>query len=251
MQKTVALAIGWSQRRIQRRGRTFLLAAIAAAALSVPAMSSGQPSAAMRKTVAQTKAQTAHKRKTAHQKSGVPANKAQTVAIPPAPPKPQWPVNDPPEKASVTWSAQGLRIDARNSSLQQILHQVSEEAGIKIQGMDKDERVFGVYGPGQARDVLARLLEGSDYNVLMVGNGKGGAPQQIVLSVKPAGEPEPNAPVAQSDMYVPPITPYQPPMPPQPVMQRNEPPRTPQQILQEMEQRQQQMREQMQRQQQQ
>ena len=146
----------------------------------------------------------------------------------------------------MTWTAQGLGIDARNSSLRQILDSVQSQIGVKIQGMGKDERVFGVYGPGEPREVLSQLLEGTDYNLLMVGNGQNGVPQQILLSEKPSGGPEPNAPVAQGDMYQPPIAPYEPPqpLPPPPGMRPNQAPRTPQQILQEMQQRELMMRQQ-------
>lgn len=146
----------------------------------------------------------------------------------------------------MTWTAQGLSIDARNSSLRQILDTVQSQIGVKIEGMGKDERVFGVYGPGQPREVLSQLLEGTDYNLLMVGNGQNGVPQQILLSEKPAGGPQPNAPVPQGDMYQPPVAPYEPPQPlPQhPGVHPNEAPRTPQQILQEMQQRELMMREQ-------
>lgn len=138
----------------------------------------------------------------------------------------------------MTWTAQGLSIDARNSSLRQILDSVQSQIGVKIQGMNKDERVFGVYGPGEPREVLSQLLEGTDYNLLMVGNGKNGVPQQILLSEKPAGGPQPNAPVAQGDIYEPPVAPYEPPQPmPPPGMHPPQTPRTPQQILQEMQQR--------------
>lgn len=176
----------------------------------------------------------------------MPAQAAQVAAPPAAPPLPQWPVNDPAQQASVTWTAQGLSIEARNSSLRQILDTVQAQIGVRIQGMDKDERVFGVYGPGQPREVLSQLLEGTDYNLLMVGNGKNGVPQQILLSEKPAGGPQPNAPVAQGDMYQPPVAPYEPPQPPpqRPGVHPNEAPRTPQQILQEMQQRELMMREQ-------
>ena len=55
----------------------------------------------------------------------------------------------------MVWDSQGLRIEARNSSLQQILNDVSTATGAKVDGLGTDERVFGIYGPGQARDVLA------------------------------------------------------------------------------------------------
>lgn len=242
-----ALGIDGLQRRFQRRGGARLVVAMVAAAMALPVTGNAQPSAAIRRVVPQSKAPVAGKGKNAKQQvaaSAKPAEAAHAPTPPAAPPMPQWPVNDPPQQASVTWSAQGLSIDARNSSLEQILTEIASQTGAKVQGLDKDVRVFGVYGPGQPREVLSDLLDGTNYNVLMIGNGARGVPQQIELSAKPAGGTEPNAPVPQGDMYEPPIAPYQPPPMPQRPPEPNQPPRTPQQILQEMQQRQLLMREQ-------
>jgi hypothetical protein len=245
MQEIIALRIARWWRCFRRRDCRTLLSAAMAAMLMVPLVNGAQPSAATRKMAAQTNAPAAHrrvaarKRKSTRQETAVAAMPAQTPAPPPAPPQPQWPVNDPPKEASIAWNAQGLSIDAQNSSLEQILDEIVKQTGVKVEGMDKDERVFGVYGPGQPRDVLAQLLEGTDYNILMVGAGERGAPQEIVLSQKPTGGAQPNAPVAQSDMYEPPA--YEPPQSLEPHPQAippNQGPRTPQQILQEMQQRQ-------------
>ncbi len=107
---------------------------------------------------------------------------AQATPAPAAPIAPNWPANDLPAQASVVWDSHGLLIVASNSSLAQILKQVSTETGVKVAGMGADERVFGTYGPGPARDVLSRLLDGSAYNVLMIGDQGQGAPRRIVLS---------------------------------------------------------------------
>ena len=49
--------------------------------------------------------------------------------------------------------------------------------------MNSDERVFGAYGlRSQARDVLAQLLQGSGYNVIMIGDQGQGTPRQLLLS---------------------------------------------------------------------
>ena len=50
--------------------------------------------------------------------------------------------------------------------------------------MGADERIFGTYGPGPARDVLSQLLDGSGYNVLMVGDRGAGTPRRIVLTIR-------------------------------------------------------------------
>ena len=74
----------------------------------------------------------------------------------PAPPEqiqpqpPDWPANDRPAEAKVAWNSKGLRIDAANSSLQQILKDVATATGAKISGLGADQRVFGTFGPGPA-----------------------------------------------------------------------------------------------------
>jgi hypothetical protein len=111
---------------------------------------------------------------------------------PPTPPQPEipkWPVNEKADPASVVWDSNGLRIDATNSSLEQILSDVSADTGAKVEGMDNDQRIFGIFGPGSAREVLAQLLEGSGYNFLMIGDQGQGTPRQIVLSVRTAANP--------------------------------------------------------------
>jgi hypothetical protein len=100
---------------------------------------------------------------------------------------PDWPINDKPSPASVVWDATGLRINASNSSLQQILREVSTETGTKVEGLSADQRVYGDFGPGKARDVLGQLLQGSGYNVLLAGDIGQGAPREVVLSPRLAG----------------------------------------------------------------
>jgi len=132
---------------------------------------------------------TAHQRKhkiAAHAQSPTP-QAAVAAASPLAPEVPKWPSNEKPFPASVTWDKQGLRIDATNSSLAQILEDVAAATGAKVEGFNADQRIFGVYGPGQARDVLSQLLLGSGYNVMMVGDQGQGTPRVIVLSSRHAG----------------------------------------------------------------
>lgn len=107
---------------------------------------------------------------------------------PPEPEVPKWPANQKPEDATVTWDSHGLRINASNSSLEQILNEIATETGAKVEGMATDERIFGAFGPGQPRDVVSQLLEGSGYNVLMIGDQGQGAPRQIVLSARHSGD---------------------------------------------------------------
>jgi hypothetical protein len=222
-----------------------LLAAIPGLAQSAPAPSA-QPT-----HVARAKA---HHRAT-------PAAALPVVAqTPPPPPMPRWPVNESPNPASVVWDASGLRINASNSSLQQILSEVSTDTGTKVVGSVPDQRVFGTYGPGQAADVLLQLLQGSGYNVLLAGDLGHGAPSQIVLTPRNAGgssapaarnpQQQQMQPQQDSDDETPeqPEPPEEQPAaqepPPtnnnqvQPGLGPNGPMRTPQEIMQEMQQRQ-------------
>ena len=218
-----------------------------------------------------------HVTKTHHPAKPVAAQPEIAQAPPPLP-MPRWPVNDSPNPASVVWDASGLRINASNSSLQQILNEVSTDTGTKVTGTIPDQRVFGSYGPGNASDVLLQLLQGSGYNVLLAGDLGHGAPSQIVLSPRHGGpanasNPQPQQqqmqppddvgeetgdqpePPDQQEETVPAIPPPNQPNQNQPGFGPNGPMRTPQEIMQEMQQRQlqqqQQMQQQMQQQQQQ
>jgi hypothetical protein len=121
----------------------------------------------------------------AHRLAAHRASKPKPAAVqtaPTAPPAPDWPINDRPSPASVAWSSSELHIDAANSSLQQILLDVSNATGADVEGLGKDERIFGAFGPGTAHDVLSQLLQGTGYNVVMVGDQGQGVPREIILS---------------------------------------------------------------------
>lgn len=177
---------------------------------------------------------------------------------PPELPRPDWPVNDMPVPAKVTWDTRGLTVEANNSSLDEILKEVATETGARLQGKVGDERVFGSYGPGAARDVITQLLDGTAYNVLMVGDQGEGTPRQIVLSNRPAG-PAPTG-NAQNNNEEGDYDPPQQPAPAIPIMRNGlgppgMPPEQNQQMMEErraeIEQRQEQLRQQQQQQEQQ
>jgi hypothetical protein len=166
---------------------------------------------------------------------------------PPASPAPISPPNRPPNQARVSWDSRGLEIEASNSSLNQILHQVAADTGAKLEGLTQDQRVFGSYGPGPGSDVLWQLLDGSGYNILMIGGHDTDAPLKIVLSARSPASPQTAAnnqnrsnseqlePKPQSDY------PSEPPRP-QPIQNpfgNGEPPRDQLQFMQEILQRQQ------------
>jgi hypothetical protein len=149
------------------------------------------------------------------------------------------------QPAEVTVAAHSLTIKANNSNLSEILHQISSNTGMKIEGLSKDERIFGSYGPGDAREVLLALLEGSGYNVVMVGADASGTPRELSLtqrgsSAAGAATPVQAVPSADDsedgDQEVQQIPQPEPPpsAPPQASNDGNQQPRSPQEILQEL-----------------
>ncbi len=148
--------------------------------LAKPAHVAATPSAPANKSTPR------HKESTATPEESPAPQAAALPAKPPEPEAPVWPANEKPAQAAITWDSQGLRIEAANSSLQQIMEDVATLTGAKVEGLETDERVFGAFGPGQARDVLSQLLQGSGYNVLMIGDQGQGTPRQIVLTARSA-----------------------------------------------------------------
>jgi hypothetical protein len=116
---------------------------------------------------------------------------------------PDWPVNEAPKPATVQWDSRGLSIQAENSSLKGILNEIAEKTGAKLEGVlpegGAEQRVFGEYGPGTAASVLAQLLNGSGYNVMLVGDQGQGTPREIVLSKPSAASNQPPPPQQNSD----------------------------------------------------
>ncbi len=160
---------------------TLAVAALCAASLAPAQTTTAKPAA----TAART---TKHRKPHAVTK---PATAAPTAVTPAQPTAPIWPVNNQPAHAAVTWDGRGLRIDASNSSLLQILADVTAATGTKIEGTGADQRIFGLYGPGNARDVLAQLLQGSGYNIVMMGENSQGVPREVVLSQRNTGSSAP------------------------------------------------------------
>jgi hypothetical protein len=190
-----------------------------------------------------------HKAAHPHKKAAavVPAPQPPPPPAPVVPPPPDWPTNDPPAAATVVYDSHGLFIAASNSSLAQILKDVSTDTGAKVEGLGTDQRIFGTYGPGPARDVLSQLLDGSGYNILMVGDRGQGTPRRIVLSAQGGSAtqntannaPPPSNDDTDAEQPAPEPEVEQPPPPPN----NTGPPvpiRTPQQMMQEVQQRQQQ-----------
>lgn len=233
--------LSFSSRRRSRREMLSLLAALAAFVILfgtqaiLAAIPAPQRLPTHRVSVPAHRPVHPPRRARAARHSALPAQAAHPAAplpqVPAQPKLPDWPVNNPPQPASVVLNSHGLSIQADNSSLKQILNDVSAVTGAKVQGLSTDERIFGSYGPGQVRDVLSQLLDGSGYNVMIIGGQDRTAPLRIVLSALPNGSAlsSPANPFSSQDDSgaEEPAQPHE----PQPLMIRNSfGPRTPQQM---------------------
>ena len=166
---------------------------------------------------------------------------AQTQSSGVAPSMLQQPAQD----AQIVFADGSLSIHAENSSLAAILHQVASNSGMKIEGLGGDERVFGNFGPGAPRDVLADLLVGTAYNQVLLGDLSNGAPRELILTPTtrggaPAASPAPQANANADDGNEAEAEPPPPPPPPeQPAgSTQQQPPgvRTPQQLFEQLQQ---------------
>lgn len=93
------------------------------------------------------------------------------TAVPSAPPlRPEQLPASPPE---VQFQRGQLTILASNSTLGDILRAVHQQTGasVDVPG-NATERVVGQFGPGPARDVLASLLNGSHFNYVLLGSAE-------------------------------------------------------------------------------
>jgi hypothetical protein len=95
-------------------------------------------------------------------------------------------LQQPPKQAVIETQPDKLTIRADNASLTQTLQRISDKTGMQLEGISGDQRVFGNFGPGAPRDVLSLLLNGSGYNILMIGALDNGVPRQLILSQKKA-----------------------------------------------------------------
>lgn len=101
--------------------------------------------------------------------------------------------------ARITFSNSQLAVEAHNSDLAQILEEIGRVTGMSITGLKGGKRVFGTYGPGDARSVLTGLLQASGYNFLLVGAD---TPRELVLMPKtPAPPPSSQAKSQPPDEY--------------------------------------------------
>ena len=99
-------------------------------------------------------------------------------------------------------------MDAKNSSLKEILSQISAKTGLRVEGLDKDERIYGQYGPGPLSMTLADLLDGSGYNFVIIGSTAGQTGVSLALTPRTSAPNQPSAatppPVSAANQQAPP-----------------------------------------------
>lgn len=145
-----------------------------------------------------------------------PSSAAGQTAAPPNVPTPASPaissslLDRPAQQAKIRLASGKLTVQADNSTLSEILHQVSQAGGMKIEGLQKsasaDQRIFGSYGPGAPREVLSELLDGSGFNVMMLGETTSGVPRELALTSQSlaapgalGAQPQPSTPSQDED----------------------------------------------------
>jgi hypothetical protein len=179
-----------------------------------------------------------------------------TTAAQPAQPAGQPTPLGPPIAPVVTYRDGLLSVQALNSNLSSVVTAIRNKTGIEFEGAEGiSERVAIALGPAPEGDILAAIFAGSKYDFLAI--GRADSPtivQKVILTVKnkpgapgdaqaqqqpPAankGEEE-EVPEEQPNAGEPQDTPVQPPVPqppPQAETPPNKQPKTPEQLLQEL-----------------
>ncbi len=163
-----------------RRRRTLGFALLLTAGLCLPALESRAQSAPPKNAPAAVATTTPKPSAHPRRKKAAPE--------PPAPQVPKPPPTleqSPPTPAEVTYNNGQLTIIAQNATLSQVLRSVQSLTGASVEmpaGVSS-VRVVGQLGPGQPRDVLDSLLNGSKFNYIILGmNGNPGAVQKVILT---------------------------------------------------------------------
>jgi hypothetical protein len=129
--------------------------------------------------------------------STLPSTATTTVPATNVPATPPTPAQSPAKRAQVSWANTELTVSASNSSLNQILRDISRLTGLKITGGVSEERVFGSYGPGPLGEVLHSLLDGTGSNMLFI-NSTGDSPYELILTTRTGGPTPPNPNAARN-----------------------------------------------------
>ena len=128
-----------------------------------------------------------------------PPSPLKALPSPPAVAPPSVAEQAPPRAPIVAYQNDQLTILADNATLSSILQLVRDRTGALLDlPAGAEERVFGRFGPGPVRDVLAALLNGSRFNYVMLGSAENpDGLTQIILSSRPPDPVVNNPPVQQ------------------------------------------------------
>ena len=175
-----------------RLGYNFACTALLAMALAVTAYGAAttqaqSPDATKTAAASATpaKATSAHPTRTHHKKKVEPV-----AEVPQPPPPPPTLEQQSPTAPQVIYRNGLLTIDAPNSTLSSILHAVQAQTGatMDVPAGAGNDRVAMQLGPGEPRDVLHTLLNGSKFDYMILGvAGQPGAIQKVILTPKTAG----------------------------------------------------------------
>jgi hypothetical protein len=163
---------------VRLKSRTGLIVLLMALCLLVPAAPAQSVSPPAKSPATAARPPKKHMR----HKKAVPA--AQEPQTPPVPPTLE---QTPPTAPQVTYRNGQLTINAPNSTLSQVLRAVQTTTGASVEmpSSTSSVRVATQIGPGQPRDVLNNLLNGSQFNYIILGvNGDPGAVQKVMLTTK-------------------------------------------------------------------
>src|SRR6266496_4685087 len=162
-----------------------------------------------------------HKTKHKAPEKAVQIDKPTDVVPPPQPAQPPpTPEQGPSSPPDVNFQGGQLVIVARNSTMGDVLNAVKQKTGASVEmPASSSERVVGKFGPGAPRDVMAQLLNGSQYDYVLLGSpADPGALKKIILMARANGpeqaspqQPGPRQPVNQGLQTVPDVEPESPP----------------------------------------
>jgi hypothetical protein len=159
------------------------------------AQQSGAQAPARQKTHAlKLKKKKASAKRTAPAEAVVPAEPVPAQIMPPVP---ATLMNSAPVKPNVTMADGLLTIDAPNSTLGDVLSGVRKATGAVVEGASPGERVAVRLGPGNPRQVIAALLQGTPYDYVILGSReRQDVVTRIVLTQSSETSPSQNAPGA-------------------------------------------------------
>ena len=212
-----------------RRKHQLGFALLLAAGLCLPAHESAAQSTPPNPSAT---AKAAQRQKTRpHPKKATPDPPAPQTAEPPPTLE-----QTPPTPPQVTYNNGQLTIISQNATLSQVLRSVQLQTGASIEMPSgaSSERVVGQLGPGQPRDVLNSLLNGTKFNYIIMGvAGNPGAVQKVILTTPKSAStvntaqnnaaPSPEEPEDEENYSEPEPQPPQAPPPPVPPRMRHGP----------------------------